>query len=66
MISFCWVNEMGVWDCGSVFGCENWIVKKMFGKLLVFFVILGYEIILCFELKFINFKFQNYLINLKK
>ena len=36
MISFCWVNEMGVWDFGSVFGCENWIVEEMFRKLLVF------------------------------
>ena len=37
----------------------------MFGKLFDFFIILGYERILCFEFKFIIFKFQNYLIYLK-
>ena len=56
-----WVIEI----CGLEFGCENWIVKEMFGKLFDFFIILGYERILCFEFKFIIFKFQNYLIYLK-
>ena len=49
---------------GSVFGCENRVVEKVF-EVAKIFVILGYESILCFEFKFINFKFQNHLINFK-
>ena len=49
---------------GSVFGCENRVVEKVF-EVAQIFVILGYESILCFEFKFVNFKFQNHLINLK-
>ena len=66
MISFHWDNEIGVWDLWV--GIWLWKLNSWGNvwKVASFFVILGYESILCFELRFINFKIQNYLINFLK
>ena len=57
MISFPWDNEMGVWDLWVGIWLWKWSSWGSVWEIAWIFVILGYESILCFEFKFINFKF---------
>ena len=47
MVSFCWDNKWMFEIWGLVFGCENWVVEKVFVMLLEFLVVLGYESCKC-------------------